>query len=126
MTAIKLVYLANIVVAGYIGISSIFQPKIAATTIFSNAYGETEVIRLVGCLWFGIAVLSALGLWKPITFAPVLLLQLLYKGTWLLVVAIPALLNKTPFPNGMAGFFVVWCLVLPFIIPWSKWLELPH
>ncbi len=123
MIGLKIIYTANIIVAGWISISSIFFPRVSASTIFSNAYQPTEVIRLVGCLWLGITVLSILGLWKPITFSPVLLLQLIYKGTWLLVVALPAIRNDESFPTGMAIFFVVWVLVLPFLIPWSTWLK---
>lgn len=116
-------YIANIIIAGQIAISALSDPKNSAFTTFGNAYQPTEVIRLVGCLWLAIAVLSVLGLWKPITFSPVLLLQLIYKGTWLFVVAIPAFQNKTPFPKTMAIFFVVWVLVLPFLIPWKIWFS---
>lgn len=123
MTAIKLVYLANILVAGYIGITSLFFPKLSSATIFQNSYHTTEIIRLVGCLWLAIAVLSFLGLWRPITFSPVLLLQLIYKGSWLLVVAIPAIKNNQTYPSGMAAFFLVWVLVLPFVIPWTEWTK---
>lgn len=121
MTALKFVYIANIIVAGYIGIVSLFFPKASAATIFQNTYPTSELIRLVGCLWLGIALLSALGLWRPLTFSPVLLLQLIYKGSWLLLVALPALRNAQPFPTGMAAFFAVWVLVLPFVIPWAAW-----
>jgi hypothetical protein len=121
MTAIKLIYIANIIVAGWISITSTFFPKTSALTVFQNAYQPTEVIRLVGCLWLSIAVLSLLGLWRPISFSPILLVQLIYKGTWLLVVALPAIKNKQPYPAGMALFFLVWVLVLPFIIPWAEW-----
>ena len=38
----------------------------------------------------------------------------------LLVVALPAMMSGQPYPKGMASFFVVWVLVLPFVIPWSK------
>ncbi|MDB4292297.1 hypothetical protein N9954_02750 [Maribacter sp.] len=123
MIALRILYILNIIVAGQIAFSAISNPKNAALTTFGNAYQSTEVIRLVGCLWLGIAVLSVLGLWKPITFSPVLLLQLIYKGTWLVVVALPALRNDVPFPKAMAGFFVVWVLILPFLIPWSEWLS---
>ena len=123
MIALKIIYIANIIVAGWISISSLFYPKIAATTVFQNAYQPTEVIRLVGCLWLAIAVLSVLGLWKPISFSPILLVQLIYKGMWLLVVVLPALKNNQPFPTGMAVFFVVWVVVLPFIIPWNEWVK---
>ena len=74
MTALKLIYTANILVAGWIGIYSIFLPKTAMVTVFSNAYEPTEVVRLVGCLWLAIALLSVIGLWKPLVFSPVLLI----------------------------------------------------
>ncbi|MGB5983022.1 MAG: hypothetical protein WBG46_12835 [Nonlabens sp.] len=119
----RIVYVLNIIVAGQIAISSIFAPKSAAASVFQNAYSATETIRLVGCLWLGIAILSALGLWKPVTFSPVLLLQLIYKGTWLIAVGVPAIVNDQPYPKGMALFFVIWVAVLPFVIPWSEWIS---
>ena len=122
MIGLKLIYFANIIVAGWISTQSIFNPKTAVVTIFSNAYPSSELVRLVGCLWLAIALLSVFGLWRPMTFSPVLLIQLIYKGTWLLVVALPAIRNKLPYPEGMAVFFFIWVAVLPFIIPWKVWL----
>jgi len=124
MTAIKIVYTANIIVAGYIGITSLFFPKFSSAIIFQNSYATTEIIKLVGCLWLAIAVLSVFGLWRPLTFSPVLLLQLVYKGLWLLVVAIPAIKNNQSYPSGMATFFLVWVMVLPFVIPWNEWSKI--
>lgn len=123
MTALQLVYAANIIVAGHIGITSLFFPKLSAATIFQNAYPGTDIIRLVGCLWLAIAVLSLFGLWRPLVFSPVLLLQLIYKGSWLLVVAIPAIKSNQSYPSGMAAFFLVWVMVLPFVIPWAEWVR---
>jgi hypothetical protein len=123
MISLKLIYIANIIVAGWISITSIFYPKTASTTVFQNAYETTEVMRLVGCLWLAIAVLSALGLWRPISFSPILLVQFIYKGTWLLIVALPAIKNNQVYPSGMALFFLIWVLVLPFVIPWKEWVR---
>jgi hypothetical protein len=123
MIALKIVYIANIIVAGWISITSVFSPNKSAVTVFQNAYQPTEVIRLVGCLWLAIAILSMLGLWRPLSFSPILLVQLIYKGTWLLVVALPAIKNNQPYPTGMALFFLVWVLVLPFVIPWAEWMK---
>jgi hypothetical protein len=123
MIALKLVYIANIIVAGWISITSILNPNKSELTVFQNAYQPTEVMRLVGCLWLAIAVLSVLGLWRPISFSPILFVQLIYKGTWLIVVAIPAIKNNHPYPFGMALFFLIWVLVLPFVIPWSQWTK---
>ena len=123
MIALKIIYIANIIVAGWISITSIFSPNKSALTVFQNAYQPTEVTRLVGCLWLAIAVLSVLGLWRPISFSPILLVQLIYKGTWLVIVALPAIKNDQPYPSGLATFFLVWVLVLPFIIPWTAWTK---
>ncbi len=119
MIAIKLVYIANIIVAGGISLSSLFSSQKAVSNVFTNAYSHSPLIQLVGSLWLAIALCSIGGLFFPEKFSLILLVQLIYKGTWLLVVALPAQLNQAPFPKSMAYFFIVWVLVLPFIIPWK-------
>jgi len=116
----KLVYLANVLVAGWISISSLFFPKTALQTVFESAFAYSESIRLVGALWWAIFLLSILGLFFPRQMSLVLLFQLIYKGSWLLFVALPAHLNGEPYPKSMAIFFVVWVVVLPFVIPWKS------
>jgi hypothetical protein len=117
--ALKIIYLANILVAGWISLTSLFWPKTALTTVFNNSLAYSEAIRLVGALWLAIFLLSVAGLFFPQRMSLVLLFQLIYKSAWLLVVALPALLNNQPYPKGMALCFVLWVVVLPFIIPWS-------
>ncbi|MEM6894898.1 MAG: hypothetical protein AAF554_14485 [Bacteroidota bacterium] len=123
MIALKLVYIANIIVAGWISITSLFSPKTAVSSVFSNTVAYSEVIRLVGALWGAIFVLSILGLFYPRKMALVLLFQLIYKGSWLLLVALPALSDKKPYPEGMAFFFLIWCVLLPFVIPWKAFFQ---
>lgn len=123
MISLKIVYIANIIVAGWISITSLVDPTTSARTVFQNAYQPTEVIRLVGCLWLAITILSILGLWRPITFSPILLVQLIYKGSFLLITVLPAIKNQQPYPTGMALFFLIWVLILPFVIPWSEWIR---
>lgn len=125
MTLMQLMYVANIVVAGVISILSIFFPATAARTLFNNCYQYTDVIRLVGCLWLAITILSIFGLWFPLAMSPVFLVQLIYKSMWLLVVAIPATLSGKPHPWQMALFFVAWVLLLPFAIPWQHLFNTP-
>jgi hypothetical protein len=116
----KLMYLANILVAGWISISSLFFPKTAQTTVFTNAFAYSEAIRLVGALWFAIFILSVLGLFFPQKMQLVFVFQLIYKSSWLLFAALPAALNYQPYPKGMAGFFVAWVVILPFVIDWKE------
>lgn len=120
MTMIKLVYLANIFVAGWISISSLFYPQIAKTTVFTDDFEFSEAIRLVGALWFAIFILSILGLFFPKKMSLVLVFQLIYKSSWLIFAAVPAIMASKPYPKSMAMFFLIWVIVLPFVIPWKE------
>lgn len=117
---IYLVYIANIFVAGAISISSLFQPHKAVQTVFENAVAYSEVLRLVGALWWAIFIISLLGLVFPNQMRFIFFFQFIYKLTWLLAVALPAFLNNQVFPRSMALFFVVWVVILPFVIPWKQ------
>jgi len=116
---IYLIYIANIIVAGWISITALFNPERAVMTVFENNFAYSESIRLVGALWFAIFILSIVGLIFPQKMSLVLLFQLIYKSSWLLFAALPALMNNQPYPKGMAFFFVIWVVVLPFVIPWK-------
>ncbi len=129
LTILRVVYAANIVVAGWVGLTSLLSPSSAFTAVFSGAVsgeGSLLAVRLVGCLWTAIAVMSAMGLIWPSGLVAVLLVQLIYKGVWLLVVAGPmAWRGETDrLPLGMTWFFVVWVVALPWIIPWRTLLRL--
>jgi hypothetical protein len=119
MLALKIIYIANIIVAGLISISSLFYPEKAQTTVFENTFVYSEAIRLVGALWLAIFLLSILGLFYPEKMSLVLLFQLIYKGSWLIFAALPAMMNNQPYPKGMAICFIIWVVVLPFVIPWK-------
>ncbi len=123
MIALKIMYCANIIVAGWISVTSLFNPQKAQTTVFEGNFVYSEAIRLVGALWFAIFLLSILGLFYPEKMSLVLLFQLIYKSSWLLFAALPALQNQQPYPKGMAITFIVWVVVLPFVIPWKTIFE---
>lgn len=118
-----LIYLANILVAGWVGLTSLFAPAVAVRSVWQGTTSaDGASLRVVGALWTSIALLSLFGLFNPLGFAPVLLLQLIYKGGWLLAVALPARLKDSqhPLPMGMSLFFAVWVFILPMIMPWSS------
>lgn len=118
MIALKMMYVANILLAGWISISCLFFPERAALTVFENNFVYSEAIRLVGALWWGIFLLSILGLFFPMQMSLILLFQLIYKGSWLIVAAVPAIIHQQPYPRGMAVCFLIWVVILPFVIPW--------
>ncbi|MBS0659364.1 MAG: hypothetical protein JSR82_14075 [Verrucomicrobia bacterium] len=119
---LRLVFAGNVVVAGAAGGLALCFPAWAGRAVFSGAVGNAALVQIIGAFWTSIAVLSVVGLWRPWTFWPLLLLQLLYKGGWLLAVFLPWLAQgrPQPFPGGVAAFFVVWVVVLPWVIPWSR------
>ena len=119
MLALKIMYSVNILVTGWVGINSLFFPKFAHRTLFSDGFEYSRAIRLVGALWLAIFVLSVLGLFFPYKMSLVLLFQLIYKLAWLLFAALPGLIRSRPFPKSMAIVFILYLLALPFIIPWS-------
>ena len=118
---LRSVYIANVIVAGLVGSLSLFAPATAARTVFEETLAPSSGMQLIGSFWLTIAVLSAIGFFRPMVFVPVLLVQLLYKGGWLAVVAAPALLSGRgdSIPGGVAVFFLVWVVALPFVIPWT-------
>lgn len=119
IAGIKIFYVANILVAGWISITSLWFPKTAQITVFEGNFVYSEAIRLVGALWFAIFLLSIFGLFFPMKMSVVLLFQLIYKASWLLFAAVPAMMAHEPYPRGMASFFLMWVIGLPFVIPWK-------
>lgn len=119
MLALRVIYLANILVAGWISISALFFPRRAQMSVFEGAFAYSESIRLIGALWGAIFSLSILGMFYPRQMSLVLLFQLIYKSSWLLFAALPAIQQQQVYPRGMAGFFLIWVLVLPWVIPWK-------
>lgn len=119
----KVVYSANIFVAGWISISSLFYPRMAAESVFTGSFAYSEAIRLVGALWWAIFIISCLGLFFPEKMRLIFLFQFIYKFSWLVFAALPAYMNHQEFPKSMASFFIVWVLVLPFVIPWREFFQ---
>jgi hypothetical protein len=74
-----------------------------------------------------ILVGSALGLCFPVPMAPVLLIQVIYKSTWLLVFVLPRLGTgrRGEVPWGMALTFLVIVASYPWVIPWQQLFASP-
>lgn len=122
------VYVANVLVAGWVGLTSLLSPAAAYTAVFTGTVGGEDsdlAVRLIGCLWATIAIVSAAGLVWPTGMAGVLLIQLVYKSLWLIAVALPLVLrgDAIQLPIAMTWFFVAWVLVLPWVIPWRTLLR---
>lgn len=85
---LRLAYAANILILVPVcwgmflgsGVASVFEGKV----------DESAGLRLlVGSLWFAILACSVAGLVMPRLFAPLLVVQIIYKSLWLLVFVAP-------------------------------------
>jgi hypothetical protein len=93
------------------GVANVFEGKVI----------ESEGLRLmVGSLWFGILVASIAGLLWPSFFAPVIIVQVIYKTLWLLIFVLPLLYSGKAVPVGISSVFAFIAVSYPLIF----WLSL--
>ena len=90
------------------GVQSVFEAKVS----------ESAGLRiLVGSLWLSILAASLAGLIYPLFFAPLLLVQIFYKATWLCVYILPAALRdgKAAVPVGISLVFIGIIVLYPVL-----------
>jgi hypothetical protein len=118
MSYLRLAYAFNLLVLLPIAVPTLLRLYPTDQGQFEESAGWRT---LVGALWTAILVLSALGLYAPLRYSPVLILQVIYKTLWLLVYVLPLVLKGRAHsvPWGIAGTFLIIILVWPFIIPWG-------
>jgi hypothetical protein len=118
MASLRLAYAFNLLVLLPIAVPTLLRLYPTDQGRFAESAGWRV---LVGALWTAILVLSILGLYAPLRYSPVLVLQLIYKTLWILVFALPRVVNGCAHsvPWGIAGTFIIIVLVWPFIIPWG-------
>lgn len=87
--------------------------------VFQGAVAESAGLRLlVGSLWAAILLASLAGLVWPRFFAPVLLIQIVYKSLWLLLFVLPLLqAGSARLPSGIAICFAA----IAVSYPWLFW-----
>lgn len=85
---LRFLYTVNILGAGLSGFLITFFPNWARSNMFVTPQ-DASMLGILGSIWFAIGVVSALGLRFPQTFKPIFLMQIIYKSTWIMVVALP-------------------------------------
>ncbi len=119
MNYLLIPYFANIVILVPVALGSLT----GLLPISRGHFPESPGWRVMtGSLWTGILVCSILGLFNPIVFAPILLLQVVYKTLWLFFYVLPRLKNSASRKEihwGIAVSFLLIVIFYPFKIPWS-------
>lgn len=119
---IQLAYAANLIILLPIAVPTLLGLWDTAQHRFEESAGWRV---LVGALWTAIFIGSALGLRAPLQYAPLLLMQIIYKTLWLAVYAAPRLLRRqtAQIPSGIALCFIAIVLVYPLVLPWQELLR---
>ena len=112
-------YLANIAILVPVAFGSLTGLLPISRGHFPESAGWRTI---TGSLWTAILLCSIAGLFHPIIFAPILLLQVLYKAVWLVFYVLPRLRNadsRKEIHWGMAVSFLLIVMFYPLVIPWS-------
>ena len=62
--------------------------------VFNEVYEENDSMKIIGSFWIAIGIVSFMGIFNPIKLSPVLIIQLIYKGLYLVVEVLPKLIKK--------------------------------
>jgi hypothetical protein len=89
--------------AGGFGLGIVVMPD-TMRSIFGWPNQDPIVFGVTGSVYLAFGILSILGLWFPLKFVPILLLQLCYKSIWFIGVILPMMVSGN-FPSH--GFLVV-------------------
>ena len=118
-------YIYTILGAGGFGLGILLIPSVIQSA-FSFPGQDPIVFGAFGSVYAGFGLMSILGLWSPLKFAPVLLLQLCYKLIWMTVVLAPLLFSgRVPIHAQMlaiifATYIVFDVIAIPFAYIFSK------
>jgi hypothetical protein len=91
------------------GVASVFEGKV----------DESAGLRLlVGSLWFAILACSVAGLAMPRLFAPLLIVQIIYKSLWLFVFVAPLVAagRSGAVPWGISASFIAIVATYPLLL----------
>ncbi len=119
MSALQLLFWANILILVPIGFGTLLRPSSTDHGVFPESAGWRT---LVGSLWLAILALSVLGVRQPEAFLWLLAFQVFYKSVWLVAYVLPRFLSgrRSEIPAGITLSFVVIVLVWPWFIPWGR------
>lgn len=126
MSLLQIGFIVDAVVTCPFALATLIGSERAAQLLFRGGLPESPSVRtILGSLWAAILLCSVTGVFFPVAMSPVLILQLIYKGLWILLFAVPRWLSgrAAEVPRRIAGIFVAFVLVYPWIIPWTRLLD---
>ena len=89
---IRGMYIYTIITVGSLGAGMIIMPEVVKSML-GWPVKEPIAFGIMGSVYVAFGLLSIMGLFSPLKFVPVLLLQLFYKTAWFLGVFLPLALR---------------------------------
>ncbi len=119
--SLKILYVYTIVGSGVFGLWMLLAPASVEAAFLMPAQ-DPFVFGYEASALLAFGVVAAIGLRAPLTFAPVFVLQLVYKSIWLAVVFLPHLARgPVPLYAWLTAVVFVSYVVLDFVaIPFSR------
>jgi hypothetical protein len=117
---LKVMYMYTLVVSGGMGLGMILFPD-TLQSILRFPPQDPVMLGACGSIFLALGLISLMGLRSPLKFAPVLLLELVYKPIWLVSVALPLFLEgRFPFyVVTMSAVFITFIVGDLIAIPFS-------
>jgi len=117
---LKVMYMYTLVVSGGMGLGMILFPD-TIQSILRFPPQDPVMLGACGSIFLALGLISLMGLRSPLKFAPVLLLELVYKPIWLVAVALPLFLEgRFPFyVVTMSAIFITFIVGDLIAIPFS-------
>jgi hypothetical protein len=113
---LRFAYAANIIIL--VPIVATMASSNGVARVFEGRVDDSTGLRLlVGSLWFAILLGSVAGLRWPDFFAPLILVQIVYKSTWLALFVLPLVANgrSGDVPWGISVTFMAIVLIYPLL-----------
>jgi hypothetical protein len=117
---LKVMYMYTFIVSGGIGLGMILFPG-TVRSVLRFPPQDPIMFGAGGSIFLALGLISLMGLRSPLKFAPILLLELVYKPIWLVAVALPVFLDgRFPFyVVSMSAIFITFIVGDLIAIPFS-------
>lgn len=111
-------FVANVAGAGIPGALMTFAPHGAGASLFpTEAWGP--LFGIAGSVWLTIGLVSLAGIVAPRRYAPILLLQMIYKAIWIVFTGIPLALDGGAEAPIAIAMFVAMIALFASARPWQ-------
>ena len=116
---LKPLYVYTIAGSGLFGVWLLVAPSTFAAA-FGLSTPDPYLLGIIGAIYAAFGIVAAIGLRAPVRFAPILVMQLVYKTLWLGLVLLPRLVRGPVSLLGwiftliFASYVVLDILALPF------------